>query len=282
MKKFLAITLSIIMLFSLVACGNDEKAEKYCSSCGEQISKDATFCENCGAKLDVSISDTNNSISETVKNVSSKSNISQQIANSSHKHKYSKKVVAPTCTERGFTQHICSCGNTYTDSYKEPAHAYKNYKCTKCNSVDKANSYNYFAHWIKTNGTPVEHNFVEISYEDDYGVIYTLALHTPSNYILITRGELHNNNLNYADLELKESNYSLQYANVKVSGKINPKKFTSDSELTYETYEGPEASRDSAIGLTRLTVCYILDWLKEFLNEKKIGITISDLGYTIY
>ena len=34
-----------------------------------------------------------------------------------HKHEYQEEVVAPTCTERGYTEHVCSCGNSYKDSY---------------------------------------------------------------------------------------------------------------------------------------------------------------------
>lgn len=34
----------------------------------------------------------------------------------SHIHSYSAKVIAPTCTSNGYTEHICSCGDRYTDS----------------------------------------------------------------------------------------------------------------------------------------------------------------------
>ena len=37
------------MLFSLCACANNQKAEKYCSSCGEGLSNEDAFCEHCGA-----------------------------------------------------------------------------------------------------------------------------------------------------------------------------------------------------------------------------------------
>lgn len=49
MKKLLAFTLSIIMMFSLCACGKSGKNEKICSSCGETISAAVAFCEHCGA-----------------------------------------------------------------------------------------------------------------------------------------------------------------------------------------------------------------------------------------
>lgn len=60
MKRILLYTVSIVMLFSLCACANKQKAEKYCSSCGEGISKNATFCEHCGVPTNDIITDINN------------------------------------------------------------------------------------------------------------------------------------------------------------------------------------------------------------------------------
>ena len=34
-----------------------------------------------------------------------------------HTHSYTNRVVAPTCTAKGYTTHTCSCGSSYTDSY---------------------------------------------------------------------------------------------------------------------------------------------------------------------
>ena len=34
-----------------------------------------------------------------------------------HSHTYTDKIIAPTCTERGYTTHICECGESYIDSY---------------------------------------------------------------------------------------------------------------------------------------------------------------------
>ena len=34
----------------------------------------------------------------------------------SHTHNYSVTVVAPTCTTAGYTEHVCSCGNSYRDN----------------------------------------------------------------------------------------------------------------------------------------------------------------------
>ncbi len=65
-----------------------------------------------------------------------------------HTHKYTEKVVAPTCTEKGYTLHTCKCGDTYQDNETEAlGHDYdsevtkdasckdegiKTFTCTRC------------------------------------------------------------------------------------------------------------------------------------------------------
>ena len=36
-----------------------------------------------------------------------------------HTHSYKAKTVSPTCTEKGYTEHSCSCGDSYRDSYTD-------------------------------------------------------------------------------------------------------------------------------------------------------------------
>ncbi len=54
------------------------------------------------------------------------------LAKIDHVHKYSEKVTAPTCTEKGYTTHTCACGHSYRD--KETAatgHKWSEWKTTK-------------------------------------------------------------------------------------------------------------------------------------------------------
>ncbi len=37
--------------------------------------------------------------------------------NIAHKHNYTSVVTEPTCTEKGYTTHTCSCGDSYVDTY---------------------------------------------------------------------------------------------------------------------------------------------------------------------
>ena len=37
----------------------------------------------------------------------------------SHTHKYTKKVIAPNCTQKGYTLYTCSCGDSYQDDFRD-------------------------------------------------------------------------------------------------------------------------------------------------------------------
>ena len=49
-----------------------------------------------------------------------------------HEHSYTAVVTAPTCTEKGYTTHTCSCGHSYVDTYTDAlGHAWDSGKATK-------------------------------------------------------------------------------------------------------------------------------------------------------
>ena len=50
----------------------------------------------------------------------------------SHTHSYKDIVTAPTCTEKGYTTHTCTCGDSYVDAYVDAlGHAWDEGKVTK-------------------------------------------------------------------------------------------------------------------------------------------------------
>ena len=55
-----------------------------------------------------------------------------------HTHSYTEKVVAPTCTQNGYTVHTCTiCGISYNDSETAAlGHNYVNGICTRCGAKD--------------------------------------------------------------------------------------------------------------------------------------------------
>ena len=53
-----------------------------------------------------------------------------------HKHNYTETVVEPTCTEPGYTEFKCDCGDTRVEEGDAAlGHDYVNGKCTRCDSV---------------------------------------------------------------------------------------------------------------------------------------------------
>ena len=69
-----------------------------------------------------------------------------------HEHSYTAVVTAPTCTEKGYTTHTCSCGHSYVDTYTDAlGHAWdsgtvtkqptatetgvRTYTCTRCHET---------------------------------------------------------------------------------------------------------------------------------------------------
>jgi len=49
-----------------------------------------------------------------------------------HEHSYTAVVTAPTCTEKGYTTHTCTCGHSYVDTYTDAlGHAWDGGKVTK-------------------------------------------------------------------------------------------------------------------------------------------------------
>ncbi len=75
----------------------------------------------------------------------------------SHRHSYAARVVAPTCTEQGYTLHKCSCGASYTDSYTNATgHSY-----TDTVVAATCTSKGYTQHTCSICGSSYQDNYTE-------------------------------------------------------------------------------------------------------------------------
>ena len=78
-------------------------------------------------------------------------NAEKSFTRTDHEHKYTDTVIPPTCTERGCTVHLCSCGDKREDSYTPPlGHSYKDGICVRCGILDP------------NKDTPHKHDFIPI------------------------------------------------------------------------------------------------------------------------
>lgn len=62
----------------------------------------------------------------------------RQIPKNPENHVYVNEIVAPTCTEAGYTKHTCACGVSYNDNYVDTIdHEYdENYECIHCHTIN--------------------------------------------------------------------------------------------------------------------------------------------------
>lgn len=85
-----------------------------------------------------------------------------------HTHTYVDSVVAPTCTEKGYTLHACECGNSYKDTYIDAlGHSFGTYvsddnatctqDCTKTAHCTRTGCNE--THTVSTLGTKLEHTY---------------------------------------------------------------------------------------------------------------------------
>ena len=98
----------------------------------------------------------------------------------SHTHRYKDAVTAPTCTEKGYTTHTCTCGDSYVDTYVDAlGHAWddgvvtkpatetetgvKTFTCTRCGET-------------KTETIP------KLAHEHNYNAVVTAPTCTEKGY----------------------------------------------------------------------------------------------------
>lgn len=54
-------------------------------------------------------------------------------SHNAHTHEFTSTITAPSCTQEGFTTHICACGESYTDTFVDPyGHDYQQGLCQIC------------------------------------------------------------------------------------------------------------------------------------------------------
>lgn len=350
MKKTIALLLIMVLLLSMVACRHEEEQpKKYCWNCGAGISTTVSFCGACGAAVQNQQQPSDDSVNTDVSATEPGTTPAP-----THTHSYATTITAATCTEGGYTMHICSCGDTYTDkltapkghnytqtitpptctssgyttytctcghaytgnqtaatghhytqqvtpptcveegytthtcacgdtyksNYVAPSHSYSNYRCTKCEAVDKSHAYDYLEVWVKENGHTAG-EYVEFEYVADdctYGISYSAQ----GDYLFVYR----NDERTYASLALDIYYYGCtffgDYSEIEMCGFLSPSTFTYNTALTHTTYTGSASKQPAMAELARTEVCDLITWLDWCLSTYYIGLTIADLGLTAF
>ena len=158
MKKIFTLLMVVVMVLSMVACGNSPKPsqEKPIKTSSEELTSSETVSEETPTNVvpNEDKQDDKKTSSSKKETTSSKKQTSSTTSSSSHKHTYKQTVVAPTCTAAGYTLNTCACGESYKDNQKSKlGHSYgawgvtkeatatstglKERKCTRCNVYEE-------------------------------------------------------------------------------------------------------------------------------------------------
>ena len=149
MRKILAMILLLVMLASLVACGDGKETlnNKDSKSSKENTTSDTII------EADPTGNETNNAPPSAGNNGVNSGDGSNSSNGAQHSHTYKKVVIAPTCEKDGFTSYSCDCGAQYTedtilakghnfDSWvekkaaTETATGKEERKCKKCDKIE--------------------------------------------------------------------------------------------------------------------------------------------------
>lgn len=133
-KKLSAALLCLIFFVTvLTGCPTSPPADlSESSASSEEVSSDQSSSEESSDGSDSSdlpepdssssdqssneVSYNSQSSSSTQSSAPSAPSKSEPESQPAHQHNYSVQVVAPTCTQNGYTVHTCACGSQYTDS----------------------------------------------------------------------------------------------------------------------------------------------------------------------
>ena len=304
MKRIVALVLAVIMIFALVAC-DKEKAEKYCWSCGEGITKSAVFCEHCGAKINESSGDnatttstTNNNsedgqITTTKVDETTKQNTTSATTTTS-KGTTSTTTVQTTTTSKSTTTSNVTTTTTKpttttttkktTTTTKKPTttvhtHSYYKYVCTGCGAVDKTHAYGYLMEWVKDNGRSDGKNIVytiqnrsgqkiTLSYSPEYNNLFVDCYMNPG-----TSTEA------YSMLLLDNYFYGFSFYGDTMYGYVNAASYSQSKSLTYSSADLKTYTPDQMLALAKSSVDVLIVSLQNCLLTNQLPITLADLGF---
>ena len=90
MKRILAFLMALVMVFVFAACSED-KPDKYCTNCGKGISNSVSFCQNCGAAVNDTSSETETSSANETSSIPESSSSSKPSTTSQNSSKPTQK-----------------------------------------------------------------------------------------------------------------------------------------------------------------------------------------------
>ena len=267
MCRLFSITLALALCLSLVSCGT-QKADKYCTNCGNGMAQSDLFCAECGTEVNGSIK--TSSINDTTTTESERSSSTVAKTTSKNTKTTTKKQTVTTTKQQITTTTIPTT------------------------VIPPVNTYDLLKQWIQTYGTVSSEEFVyshyngtdkiyhSISYNASFDTIYlAMVLFNESGGLSITTTLILP--------KVLSGNYqwtcSVEYNGViteRANGIIDSASFTPEYPISCQYYVGDESERENTLSFAKTGVNLSLLWFYDELEKSNSQITFTNLGLPAY
>ena len=186
------------------------------------------------------------------------------------------------------TQPIEKKSTTLKKSTVPPVTSTPKTTATSAKPKPMKSAYDKLVEWLIKNGK-VNGERVEIKYYPDETTQLKIAYDATDNYAFVSYQLFDSSALFYLldlkPIELNNNCYCSvgEGANMReVYGRINPSTFTSQTPITITKYDGAALDRNDFAEMLRLGTCESIEFLSWFLETYDVGLSISDLGFSVY
>lgn len=166
------------------------------------------------------------------------------------------------------------------------SHNYVDFQCTGCGAVQDGHLSDYLISYVKKNGT-ANGETISIDVTADT-TLYGLTYNTTGKYFFFSLLDSEYDDFLSIKFTDQKDTYEIAYlqgdeaTGREIYGTIYAPEFTKNTPIAVDDYYGPDDERPNAAENARICTVLMLDFLKQFLVENNVGITLSDLGFTTY
>lgn len=166
------------------------------------------------------------------------------------------------------------------------SHNYIDYKCAGCGALQEGHLVDYLICWVQKNGIANGETIsVDVTIDT---VLYGLTYNTSGKYFFFSLLDSKYDDFLSIKFANQKDTYEIAYLQGdgsngrEIYGTVCAPEFTENTPIAVDTYHGPDNERPNAAENARICTVLMLDFLKQFLAENNVGITLSDLGFTAY
>lgn len=224
-----------------------------------------------------------------------------QAPSATKKKSTTTKKKTPTTTKKATT----TTKKATTTAKSSHTHSYVNYVCTGCGGIDKAHSFEYLSNWLTENGE-VQGDHAKVSFNPkandpsvdcEIGIQYYPESMDSDETIAVVyyeheyQSDVYFHTMLFLYKDDTECYYISQggFYDVEeyhLDGSFSKAKHTTKRPISYSydtcVLAHPYATVNDMVGGVRIDINNTLIGVGELLKQRKVGITLADLGFTSF